>query len=592
MHAFPSLFVSGLRRPVAFLTLAFGGTALGLAATINKPDAADGVVQLPDFTVSGSQELPPPESWHYGRLEDGTEVLSNASERASQKMLRDFQMFQQALSVAWPALANNNLPAARMLILCGRRDKFDDFAINRSDRTDVASASMFVRNREQTAIVVDLQVTSLNLSDLNDDPTSNTTSFEVDPYKQLYREYVRYLLSQGAKRPPPWLQEGIAQIVMAMEFTPDWVKLGELNASGPSTEPAATTEETEEGGEEAAPETSIGDRPFNAVLQRRALIPMDKFFAVTADAPEATNPLGNNRWAKQAYAFVHLCLYGENERYKPAYETFIKRLETEPLSEPLFKECFKMSYKDMLMVLRGYIGFTFHKSVTHKRKAGSPKLGGEPIVMRTATQAEIGRIKGDTQRLAGRTNDALTSYHDAYARGERDPVLLAAYGAAASETGQNDRALPLLETAAKAPGTRRPSVYVELGRQRLLAAKAKPAGANGRLDDAQVATVMEPLLKARLIRPPLPMTYEAIAETWLQAATPPKTENFGLLGEGLRMFPRDLVLIHSMAELYRQIGQGAAANKLAQAGLHFSTEPADRARFEKLLASLPAAQAK
>jgi hypothetical protein len=576
-----SLFPSGLRGP--FTLLAFGLAATSLSAD----ELAGETVKLPDFTVSGKQELPPPESWQYSRLEDGTEVLSNAPERASQRMLRDFQMFQQALGVAWPALSHHNLPVARMLILCGRRDKFDDFTINRSDRTDVASTSMFVRNREQTAIVLDLQVTSLNLTDLNDDTTSNITSFEVDPYKQLYREYVRYLLSQGANRPPPWLQEGIAQIVMAMEFTPDWVKLGELKASGPSPDPAAITEATEEGGTEAAPETSVGDRPFNAVLQRRALIPMDKFFAVTADAPEATNPLGNNRWAKQAYAFVHLCLYGENERYKPAFETFIKRLETEPLSEALFKECFKMSYKDMLMALRGYIGYTFHKSVTHKRKAGSPKLGGEPVVMREATQAEIGRIKGDAQRLAGRTNDALTSYHDAYARGERAPMLLAAYGAAASETGQNDRALPLLEAAAKAPGTRRPSVYMELGRQRLVAAKAKPAAANGRLDDAQVAAVMEPLIKARLIRTPLPGTYETIAETWLHAATPPKIENFGLLGEGLRLFPRDLVLIHRIAELYQQIGQAGAANKLAQVGLHFSTDAADRARFEKLLASLP-----
>lgn len=251
-----------------------------------------------------------------------------------------------------------------------------------------------------------------------------------------------------------------------------------------------------------------------------------------------------------------------------------------------------MSYKDMLLTLRGYIGYTSHKTAIHKRKSGSPQLGGEPVVMRAATQAEIGRIKGDVQRLAGRTKDSLISYHDAYARGERDPMLLAAYGAAASETGQNDRALPLLEAAAKAPGTRRPSVYVELGRQRLAAAKAKPAGADGRLDDTQVAAVMEPLLRARLIRPPLPVTYETIAETWLQAATPPKIENFGLLGEGLRLFPRDLALVHSMAELYQQIGQTGAATKLAQMGLHFSTDATDRGRFEKLLASLPPIPAK
>lgn len=553
-------------------------------------------LKLPDVTVTGKQDLPPPESWRYGRLEDGTEVLSNASERASIRMLRDFQMFQQALGVAWPSLGNHVPTVARTLILCGRRDKFDDFAPPDSGRPDLGSTSLFVRNREQAAIVVDLQATTLNLSGLEDDTGASTTSFEVDPYKQLYREYVRYLLSQDPNRPPPWLQEGISQIVMAMEFTPDWVKLGELNSSayaaaGPATDPTAAPAEPGTGDEDIPAETTVGDRPFNVALRRRPLIPMDKFFAVAADAPEATNPHGNNRWAKQAYGFVHLCLYGENERYKPAFEQFTKRLATEPLTETLFKECFKMSYKDMLLTLRGYIDYTAHKSTIHKRKPGTPKLGGEPVVLREATQAEVGRIKGDAQRLAGRTRDALMSYHDAYLRGERDPVLLAAYGIAASETGQADRALPMLEAAVKAPGVRRPTAYIEFARLRLAAAQAK-AGPNGSLDEVQVAAVMEPLLKARTIRPPQPGTYVTIAETWLVMATPPKIENFAVLGEGLRLFPRDTALFYAVARLYQRIGETGAAATLAQMGLNLSKDTESRARFQQLLASLPAAPAK
>lgn len=587
----PSSSVNAVRLALALCPL---WLASPLCADASATPSGE-TLKLPDLTVTGKQDLPPPESWQYGRLEDGTEVLSNASERASKRMLRDFQMFQQALSVAWPSLGNHTPTVARTLILCGRRDKFDDFASPDSGRPDLGSTSLFVRSREQAAIVVDLQATTLNLSGLEDDAGTNATSFEVDPYKQLYREYVRYLLSQDPTRPPPWLQEGISQIVMAMEFTPDWVKLGELNSSayavaGPATDLTGVPVEAETGEEEIAGETTVGDRPFNVALKRRPLIPMDKFFAVTADAPEATNPLGNNRWAKQAYAFVHLCLHGENERYKPAFEQFTKRLAAEPATEALFKECFKMSYKDMLLTLRGYIDYTFHKSTTHKRKPGTPKLGGEPVVLREATQAEVGRIKGDAQRLAGRTRDALMSYHDAYLRGEREPILLAAYGIAASETNQDDRALPLLEAAVKAPGIRRPTAYIELARQRLAAAKAK-AGANGQLDDAQVAAVMEPLLKARTIRPSQPGTYVTIAETWLAGATPPKIENFAVLGEGLRLFPRDTSLFYPMAQLYQRIGETAAAARLAQIGLHFSTDAEGRVRFQQLLASLPAVPA-
>ena len=576
--------------PLSLLAFQLAVVALPAATTRGEADTPPPgeTVALPDFTVTGKKEPPAPESWQYVRLEDGMEVLSNASERASRKLLRDFQMFQQALALAWPALGNQTMPVARTLILCGRRDKFDDFVARDPGRTDLGTTSRFVRNREQTSIIVDLQSTTLNLSGLDDDGTGNTTRFEVDPYKQLYREYVRYLLSNSPTRSPPWLQEGIAQIVMAMEFTPDWVKLGEIDsgAGGPAVATDAAATPSDDAGEEAPAETSVGDRPFTMVLRKRALMPMDKLFAVTADAPEATNPLGNNRWAKQAYAFVHLCLYGNNGRFKAPFDEFTKRLATQPVSEALFKECFKMSYRDMLFELRAHIDGGPHRTDVFKLKPDSPRFGGAPVVLREATQSEVGRIKGDAQRLAGRTNDALISYNDAYVRGEREPILLAAYGIAASETGQSDRALPLLEAAVKGPGTRRPTAYIELARQRLIAAKAK-AGPDGRIDDTQMATVMEPLMKARSIRLPVPGLYEVLAQAWLASATPPKLENFGLIGEGVRLFPRDLALLYPLAQLYQRTGELAAATKVAQVGVHFAATPEERAPFDHLLASLP-----
>ena len=147
-----------------------------------------------------------------------------------------------------------------------------------------------------------------------------------------------------------------------------------------------------------------------------------------------------------------------------------------------------------------------------------------------------------------------------------------------------DRALPLLEAAAKGPGLRHPSAYVELARQRLAAAQAKAP--NGQIDDAQRASVMEPLLIARRIPVPLPATYVLITEAWLASATPPKLENYAVIGEGRRLFPRELPLIYALARLYKQNGEPAAATKLCQVGLHFSTSQEDRDAFEQLLAAL------
>lgn len=571
----------GLRIPLALLATVLATPGLPAAS---QPETAEEVVVLPDMTVTGERMLPPPESWLYTTLEDGTEVLSNASEGATKRLLRDFEMFQQALEVVWP-LPRTNGPA-RTLILCGRRDKFDDFTGPGQNAGDIGSTSLFLRNREQAAIIVDLQATSINLSGLFDDTGAVTSNFEVDPYRQLYREYVRYQLSQ-AGRPPAWLQEGIAQIVMAMEFTPTWIKFGEIDSSRYQATPAASaTTEEEEAAEPVLTQSSVGDRPFNVALQRRALIPLEKFFAVTPDAPEARNPLGNNRWAKQAYAFVHLCLYGQNGRYQQSFGRFIQRLGTEPLSESLFKECFKQSYAEMLLNLRGYINYTNHTSKIYKLKAGSRPLGGTPVVLRDATQSEVGRIKGDAQRLAGQPDRALASYRLAYARGEREPALLGAMGVAESEAGKADRARALLESAGKA-SLRRPGIYVELARQRLAAAKARPAAPEGRLDDVQVARVLDPLFQARRLGPALPQTYEVIGEVWSLSSTPPTAENLAVLGEGLRAFPRDTTLLYHLARIYARTGDPATAIKLAQAGLRFATDDDTRSGFERLLASLP-----
>lgn len=87
---------------------------------------------------------------------------------------------------------------------------------------------------------------------------------------------------------------------------------------------------------------------------------MDELFAVTHDAPEANNVLGGT-WAKQAYAFVHWGLYGDQGKHQKAFITFLRRLDREPATEALFKECFKQSYKDMLFTIRGYVEFTNYK---------------------------------------------------------------------------------------------------------------------------------------------------------------------------------------------------------------------------------------
>ncbi len=546
--------------------------------------AAEPTLRLPDLKVTDSADLPPPESWRYAQVA-GFDVISNASDRSTRKLLADFATFTQAMRLVWPAPAKPL--ASTTLVLCGKGGKFDEFTPAGATRDEAIVPSLFLRNREQAAIVVDVETDTVTVDATKTViDTGGVVDYAIDHYSQLYREYIHYLLSQSQVRPPVWLEEGLAQIIMDIEVTDEALYYGKINtnkgaASGGESPLSDGTDPT------VSADSVVGEQPFNVVLQHRKLMPFPDFFAITADSPEARNPLGNNLWAKQAYAFVHFCMFGEDLRYKEALGTFVQRLAREPVSEPLFKECFKVSYADMQKQLRGYILRVKHKYQKYPLQK-SDQFTAKSIELRDATPAEVGLIKGDAQRLAGRLDTAFTTYRIAYLRGAREAPLLAGLGLTESALNHTDRARELLENAAKA-GTNRPSAYAELARLRLAAATSAPAGNGGKLSGEQMASVLGPLFEARKRTPPIPETYELIAAAWSRSAVAPTTENLAVLDEGIRAFPRNSPLLLSAAQLYHQAGAAPTAASIAKLGIRFSADPATRTQFEQLLASLPAA---
>ncbi|WP_415907160.1 hypothetical protein [Oleiharenicola sp. Vm1] len=101
---------------VAFLAL------LGRAAEELKVEGK--TVELPEFKVTDSRALPEAPPWHYGRV-GRFEVLSSTTEARTRKLLADFQKFQQALALLWPAPPKPL--ASSTLILCARPGEFASF---------------------------------------------------------------------------------------------------------------------------------------------------------------------------------------------------------------------------------------------------------------------------------------------------------------------------------------------------------------------------------------------------------------------------------------------------------------------------------
>jgi hypothetical protein len=609
------------RRIVAAGSFWLVALASAQSAPAIPPDAdSREILELPPVNVTVAPDLPPPESWRYARI-DGFEVLANASERKARRLLRDFQLFRQALQLVRPAAVPPNLPAT--LILCDRPRDFGRF-VPTDQQGAVEIVSLLLRDRERAAIVADLERNVLHLEDVSvmrrsgqsartDADDSRYEALEVEPHRQLYRQYARLLLTQGEVGLPPWLLEGVTQLVMDLNFSDRSVRYGWLNATQGAPLPAfldpygppLDVSSGPSGGSGSAggmdagsmiaalsgtsavvgePAGVVGDRPFPLVLANVPLLPMDEFFAVTADSPAALNPIGNSLWAKQAYAFVHLCQFRADGRFRQPFDRFVRRLAREPLTEALFQECFGLDYAGMLRELSAYIRYPRHQ-YRDIRLTAEGRFTAPEVAFREATQGEVARIKGDAQRLAGRHDEALVTLRTAYARGEREVALLAALGVVEHHAGQKERARRFLEVAAKL-GTDRPSAWVALARLRLDEAQARPAEAGG-LSAAQVAAVLTPLLKARTLQPALPDVYTVMAETWMLSAAPPTPANIHVVGEGAMRFPFDSALTMRTAQLYARAGDLRDAAEVARMGLRFAADAATRARLDEFLANLP-----
>jgi hypothetical protein len=263
----------------------------------------------------------------------------------------------------------------------------------------------------------------------------------------------------------------------------------------------------------------------------------------------------------------------------------------------MFKECFRfpgrngtfkeMSFSDMLMEIRSYCDFTVYESKIYKSKE-DVIIPPPPLDLREATQAEIGRIKGEAMLLAGHNKAARTEMVAAYQRGERDPNLLAALGLLEKASGEEERARKFLE-AAYVGNTRRADGLVELARYRYADALAKPEGPEGRFSGAQVSGIMKPLLVARRQPPPHYAVYDLAADTLARSALKSQHDDAVMLVEGAQLFPMRFKLIYQAAAVAADAGDLQPAHALLDHGIKYAPEGEPRRRFEELKAALPPA---
>jgi hypothetical protein len=331
----------------------------------------------------------------------------------------------------------------------------------------------------------------------------------------------------------------------------------------------------------------------------RKLLPLAELFAnPPAGGPNETQEHAFLRQA-EASLFIRWTLDGDNHPRRAALWQWLNGAVAGPVTERRFQELFGEGYSAALNDLSDYLPW----ALTHSLRLTTPlNLTLTEVRMRDATAAEVGRIKGDWERLemhrvAAQFPTLVPKYREharktldfAYQVDKGDPGLLAVKGLFDLECNDPVAAQPLLEAAA-AGRVVRPRVYFELARLQLSQAiKALPDLPSARLAPEQTAQIFSLLDRARAQSPALAQVYGLYYEVWQVSAGQPTTAQLQVFRDSARLFSENPPLMYEAAVMLARSGELDSAKAVVDRGLATPTNTAMQSRLENLRDQLAAA---
>jgi hypothetical protein len=516
--------------------------------------AAAPTITLPDFNIYAERELPPAETWQYTRVA-GQEVLSAVSPSRTEELARNLSDLLHALQLSGTRLFPTT-PATLRIVIVDGTEQFAALAPRAMESGTEDPETAVLGRPEQPVLVVNAAAHALDFSRTKQEETLEAETDAALPalrtanaIRRLQLSYLRARLAQTRPPLPPWLIEGVAQVLAWARITETSITLGQVenpNEADLIGKPDGVPGRVTQGDLRHIPthfRDSLSDQvDFNAALARSALFTLEELFAADLrQFPGTENADRLLRWKKQCHAFVHWGLFGDYGRNSAQFLTFTRRLRDEPLTEKLFEECFGMNYAAGIQALRIHIENTRSKVHGVKTNQGEKLPPAPPVEVRPATLLEIARLKSHAFAAGGQLERARDELIFAYRRGERSPDLVAELGLVERALGRRDRAAHYLTLATAAKATRT-LPYLALAELRLQERLAKPQANNGKLSQEQLFGVLEPLLLARTQAPRSPEIYRLFADAWEKTAATPPPQHVAIIDEGLALFPNDTEL--------------------------------------------------
>jgi hypothetical protein len=535
-------------RIAAFGLGALAAAAPSLLAQVVLPPSGP-VVSLPPFLVQSAHGPP----WRYTRL-PGFEILSHWPDSKTEPFVQQLAATKQLFDTILPPEFQVQLSAPTAYLLVP------------DVMTDALSGSLVAQvlaHAPKTAAASEGRPTEVRfLPNMMLWDRDALAVFGLQPTReaegrQLVFSYDRVLRGLERRVPalPHWFVDGFCELYGGMAFTPTTAATGQAWWLSPAKTSALAKD----------PESPRQLLPLAELFENPPMGGRDE-----TDAHAALR-------TEEASLFIRWALDGEGHPRRAALWRLVTAASTGPVTEPQFQELFGEDFVSALNDLSDYLPW----AVSHSLRVTAEQAPADVEVrLRDATPAEVGRIKGDWERLemdhvAVQFPELVPKYREhasatldfAYSEDKADPGLLGIMGLFDLDCGIPDRAQPLLAAAA-AGRVVRPRVYFELARMELADAIKTPAGVPPpRLDSAKLVDLLGLLDQARAQKPALAEVYGLAFEVWQAASAQPMPNQLQVFRESAQLFPENPALMYEAALMLARGGFLVDASQILQQGL-------------------------
>lgn len=557
--------------------------ALGMVLGLWAPWAAaadsvhDTPIVLPPFLVEDH-----PSKLSLDRIDwvywqgDGFEVLSGCPDDETEQFIREMREQKAAFAQFIPddLLLRTSLPTTVILFPKSEKARIDDQLLR--DIRGIPQASnpanhflplddLRLSDADSSYIFVILDDWKWGWDVRHGYPRGSGSALFYTP------PYLRFLLASRVPALPSWFIVGITRLYSSMVLS---------GATGIQSSVFAVPTVADRPWERTQ---FLGDpwtSPAAAAALRanpqvpRALLPLDELF--TPHFRTQKSAAYRQVWLAQSELFVRWAFSGRVKDGREHLRQLLEGLATQPPSEDLFQSCFGISCADARDALSDFLPHAV--GAPQDFEAEAPPRNTEPVTLRQASPAQLHRITGEWSRRTLRVvranlpialplyvAQARETLQGSYAKGERDPQLIASLALLDLDTEAPKPTRTLLEENPAAVAAR-PLAALALARLRLQdAVAAQPAGKT-QLTPGAGDAVLSALDGAFHMAPPLEASYLLEADVIGRAGRAPTAAERSRLNEGSRLFPRSSQLLLQSISWDLRAGDSEIAKPLIALG--------------------------